>query len=250
MSPEGGFFVLIPLLVVVGVGLGVAGVIYLVGRVRSGQGLAIPLRPLLLFYLYLLSVVSLVVGVIGLSQLVRAGLSLPLGREFSYFAPQVHKGEVRVYPPPPPYAVPERAYPPPQGPPPRPTPDELEAQRQKTLERSFREGVLGGVSYTVIGGLLFTLHLWGRRRLGAEVNGALHRLYLIALLLLFAIITVVTLPPGLYEALRYYWVTPQEYYRPPGSKLATALVALPFWFYYLRLALLRQTPEEEKNQGA
>lgn len=226
----------IPVLVVALVAAAIGGVVWGVLRLRSGQGLAVSWHTLFLAYFYLMTVVSLLVMVGGVSSLVRVGLGAALGQEFSYPAPSVY--ELRKPPPPMPIGpgpvpavpVPEQAR--------EPTPQEQEAARQKSLDRSFREGLLNGLSFTIVGGLIWGVHLYGRRRLEREgvEAGWLRRLYLVALLLTFGILTLTSLPGAVFDTLRYYLLeaSPDFYRRPPGESLSTGLVALPLWLYYLR----------------
>ena len=60
----------------------------------------------------------------------------------------------------------------------------------------------------------------------------LHRFYVFAVLVVFTIIVLVTLPQGVFESMRYWLLKPVDPYSrpsPPGQALATAIVALPVW---------------------
>lgn len=221
MSPNDVMAVLAAFLAVVGVALVAGGILALVLRLRAGEPFTIPLRLLLRIYLYLVVVASLLVMVSGLADLVRAGLGAGLGLEFSYRP---------AYVAPAPIPVPdERGKQ-------EPSQEEMEQQRREGLSRSLREGLVRGISFALVGGLIWSVHSLGRRRLEtpAEAGDLLNRLYLIALLVVFSILTLVSLPTGLFEALRYYLLEQGESRSTtPGSPLSTAIVALPFWTYYL-----------------
>ncbi|MDP2726208.1 MAG: DUF5671 domain-containing protein [Dehalococcoidia bacterium] len=243
MSPDDVFRFVQVLLVIAGVGLVIAGIIYALQRARSGQGFAISLRQLFTVYLYVMTILTLLLTVSGLSHLVQAGLAVPMGKEFSYYPRFM---SVRM---PPPYQVPAKPGIMPEQT--QLTPEEQarlqeeEARRRKEgLELAHQEGLLNGLSLSVVGGILWALHQWGRRRL-AEKESLMERLYLIVLLFIFAAMSLSSLPSSISETVRFYVVrTPEEIYNPPGGKLATAIVTLPFWIYYLACTIrrLRRTP--------
>lgn len=220
----------IPIMVIALVAVGIGGVVFVIFRLRTGQGLSISWRSLFLVYFYLMTVISLLVMVGGLSNLVRVGMGAALGKEFSY-----HASRYAVKMPPPPVRVAPNGVPTAEESQ-EPTSEEQEAERQKALDRSLQEGLLNGLSFTIVGGIIWGAHLYGRRRLerGAEEGEWLHRLYVIALLLTFGILTLTSLPQAVFDTLRYYVIEEApEFYGPPGDRLSTGIVALPLWLYYL-----------------
>ena len=225
--------IMVPLVVL---GLVIAGVVFAIQRVRRGEGVSLSLRQVLAFYFYVMTVVTLLVAVGGLSRLVQAGLAVPLGREFSYYPvyyPDDYPVAVRLEAPPAPALAP--AVPLPQK---GPIPEEEEARRQKGLDQAFKEGILGGLNFTVVGGLFWLVHQWGRRRFGQN-GDMLEHLYLIGLLSIFAGLTLYSLPSGINDTLRYYLLDGGQGSNPPGDRLATAIVALPLWLLYLSATLRR-----------
>lgn len=208
----------------------IVGVVYGIQRVRHGEGVSVSLRQVLVFYFYVMTVVTLMVMVSGLSRLVQAGLAVPLGKEFSYYP--VYYAEdypvpVRLEAPPAP-AVAPTVTPPEEG------PTAEDEAREKGLDQAFKEGILSGLNFVVVGGVFWLVHQWGRRRYGR--NGQLlEQLYLLSLLAIFAGMTLYSLPTGLYDTLRYHFLDAREI-SPPGGRLATAIVALPFWLFYLSAA--------------
>jgi hypothetical protein len=220
----------IPIMVTALVVTAIGGLVFVIFRLRTGQGLNISWRFLFLVYFYLMTVISLLVMVGGLSNLVRVGMGAALGKEFSYDAPRY---AVKLLPPPVPVGgdrvpIPQEAE--------QPTTEEQEEARQKALDRGFKEGLFNGLSFTIVGGLIWGVHLYGRRRLeqGEEVEW-LRRLYVIALLLIFGILTLTSLPEAVFDTLRYYLIeADQDFFRrPPAERLSTGIVALPLWLYYL-----------------
>ena len=234
--------IVIPILILLGLIAAVGAVIYFVIRVRSGEAVSLPLRLLFRVYLYLISIVSIVMLVIGLSALVQVGLGAALSKEFSY-APAFVKTLPRMVEPPPdvrpltPVVV-------------EPTEEEQEAQREEGLDRAFKEGILNGLSLTLVGALVLGLHLWGRRRLEIEEErgGMLNRTHLILLLVIFGIVALVMLPSAIYDSLRYYILDyGDEFSRlRPGGRLAAAIVTVPVWAYYLS-ATLRAVRRQEAD---
>ncbi len=221
--------IMVPLAIL---GLVIVGVVFVIQRVRRGEGVSLSLRQVLAFYFYVMTVVTLLVTVGGLSRLVQAGLTVPLGREFSYYPV--------YYPDAYPVALPQGTPSAPTVAPPQkgPIPEEEEARRQKGLEQALKEGILSGLNFTVVGGVFWLVHQWGRRRFGQN-GDMLEQLYLIGLLSVFAGLTLYSLPSGIDETLRYYLVDSRQGFSPPGDRLATAIVALPFWLFYLSAAFRR-----------
>lgn len=232
---------MIAILVLVALVAAIGGAVYLALRLRSGEHIAFPTRLLFRLYLYVISLISLVTLVAGLSDLVQAGLGAALGKEFSYNP--VHVGE------------PIRPAPEPvKGEPAPVDPKANEELRQKGLDRALQEGLLNGLSLSIVGAAVLALHTWGRRRLETEEErrGIPHRVYLILLLVLFGGVTLITLPSAIYEALRYYLLDTarQDYGNRPGGALASAIVALPVWAYYLRATIGMLRRGNGSDEGA
>jgi hypothetical protein len=242
MSPDDVLQFVRVLLVVAAIGLVIAGVVYFIQKARSGQGITVSLRQLFTVYLYVMTILTLLLTVSGLSHLVQAGLAVPLGKEFSYF-PRFAPAPVRIAKPPPPPVPAEPGVVPEER---EPTPEEEakireeeEKRRQEGLDQAFKEGLLNGLSLFVVGGILWALHLWGKRRM-AEKEALIERLYLIVLLFIFAALALSSLPTSIYETTRFYILRPPEdYFSPPGGKLATAIVTLPLWLFYLTSTIRR-----------
>lgn len=222
--------ILAPLLSFLGLIVVVAGIVYFVMRVRAGEPLRLSFQFLLTLYFYIVSIASLLVLVVGLTGLVRAGLSLPLGQEFSYLDSSLYYRYEA------PGGVPEKGR----------EPITAEQLRLR-MDQAFREGILQGVSLSLVGGLVWGLHYLGRRRreaLGGDIF--LVRAYPLLLLVIFSVVGLISAPMALYETLRFYLVPPPEELwmrSAPGESLATAIVFVPFWVYYL-LTFLRRVKGE------
>jgi hypothetical protein len=128
--------------------------------------------------------------------------------------------------------------------------EEQQPQEQEGLARAARRGLVDGITLTIVGGLIFAMHWAGRRTLEPPEErrrGFLNRTYVFLLLVIFGVGTIVSLPQALVQSV-FFSIEGAEgvdYRGPPGRNLATALVFVPFWLYYL-LALLRQVRRGEQ----
>ncbi len=227
-------------LVLVGVVAAAGMAVYIILRLRAGERVGFPLGLLFRVYLYLISIISIVLMASGASALAQAGVAAVLGKEFSYIPSYVATA--------PPQQKPDVSY---QG----PSQAELEAQKRQGLDRAMKEGLLNGISLLLVGAVAWGLHTWGRRRLETkeERDGMLHRGYLILLLVVFSVMTLVTLPSAIYDTLRYYILPPLDEFSNsahPGGRLATAMVSFPVWVYYLNIALQLVRRQSEQGAGA
>ena len=204
----------------------IAAIVYSILRIKSGISLSISYKDALRVYFYIVILVSVgLTGVGGVSTLINVGLGEMVGREFSY-------GEVYQ--------------------------DHRELQDLKNNEdsssyvvrdnRSLSEKIdlemkgnlINGISLAVIGSFLMLVHFLGRRLVETvdEHSDLLRRLYLIAGLAIFAVITIVSLIAGIPETLRYALLEVEPGQESPGEALSIAIVGLPIWVSYL-VATLR-----------
>lgn len=238
------WIILIAFLILVGVAAVVAASVFLFLRLRAGVNIRIPLRFLLRLYVYIILIVGLLLITEGASELLKAGLGA-FDKDFSYepvfvgFDREPRKidplelkdtkdltdeelerlTEIRV-------EVQQK---------------ELELRREERrrgLDRAMDEGLIQGVSFTLIGVIIWGAHVVGRRKLETQEEAAdyVSKIYLIVLVVIFGIFTLVNLPQGVFEGLRFYLLDPiDEFSRndPPGGKLAISIVALPIWITYL-----------------
>ncbi len=238
---------LIVFLVLVGVSVLIGGVVYLIQRLRSGSGLVLPMRFLLRLYLYVVIIAGLLLLAQGLSGLLQVGLASALGNDFSY-----HPVYVGLERKPPsrttdPLELKERA---------QLTEAELDElskileQREQDsveqrreerilgLERARKEGLIRGISFTLIGGVIWGAHLFARRKLetAEDRSSPINRGYLIIMVVIFGLVTLINLPQAVFEGSRYYLLEPLNGFgrtSPPGGKLALSIVTLPIWIIYL-----------------
>jgi hypothetical protein len=224
-----------PFLFIIGLAAVIGAIVYVILRLRSGEPLLISMKLLLRVYLYLASLVSLLVLMNGLAALVNVGLSQGFGREFSYQSESVYR--------PAPIREPAKELEP-------PTEEETKQQREEGLTLAVRRGVIDGISTTLVAGLLFAAHWAGRRALESPEErrrGYLNRIYVFVLLVIFGVGTIVSLPQAMVQSVTFAMESGSEepFRQSPGHDLATALVFISFWLYYL-VTLLRQVRRVEE----
>jgi hypothetical protein len=236
---------LIVFLVLVGVSVLIGGVVYLIQRLRSGSGLVLPMRFLLRLYLYVVIIAGLLLLAQGISGLLQVGLTSALGNDFSYRPVHVRfEGKPRITDP---LELKDRAQ-------------MTDAERQRLseildqrelgnveqrredrilgLERARKEGLIQGISFTLIGGIIWGAHLFSRRKLetAEDRSSPINRGYLIIMVVIFGLVTIINLPQAVFEGFRFYLLEPlNEFDRhsSPGGKLALSIVTLPIWIVYL-----------------
>ena len=238
MSGVGGIAIaVLVVLVLAAVVGGVVFFVYYAARARSGETESLPLRLQLRVYLYLLSIIGVALLVAGLSALVQAGLGAGVNEEFSYKAQDggaASRGLLSAAG----LGIPQ--------------PEQDGAERQETLERALDEGILNGISVTLVGVAVLGLHVWGRRRIERENerSSTLNRVYLVLLLVIFSVVAVTTLPSAILDTLRYSILDSNTAEVTPGGRLAIAVVTVPVWAYYLYATLQALRREEATAPAA
>lgn len=203
----------------------IAAIVFLILRMRSGIPMTFTYRGALRVYFYIAILVCvglLVIG--GVSTLLKVGFGEGFGREFSYGSVyEEHRldEEYRLR------SDDEDHFDHDFGYDPRPL--------DEKVDHAVKSSVINGVSLTGIGLFLLLIHLFGRRwvETADDRSDLLRRIYLLAGLVLSAIITIVSLAIGLTEALRYALLETAPGQESPGEPLSLAIVALPVWLVYL-----------------
>lgn len=235
----GAIWVLLGLLVPAAL---IAALVLFTLRARAGEPFTVRLALLFRLYLYLMSLVSLMVMVFGLAFLLNAGFTPAFGKDFSYQAPPLYRPIEKATPPPAKGEGPEAAVP--QG---ASNLEEQRANRDKELNRQFREGLINGIIMTALGGVVWVTHTVARRRMDAPLErkeNLLNRAYVMVLLLIFGIGSIVGLTSGLSQAVKFAVAGDEYTYRSaPGNSLAIAIMFVPFWIYYL-IAVFREVRQE------
>lgn len=220
--------ILIPAAIVAVLGVLIAAGVFILQRVRTGQPLNLSFRTIAAAYFHLMAIACFLVMTVGIATTLKAGVSDAFGRQFSYYLPTMSK-------------------PIPDAPPGRiPPPEEQTERNRRDVERQYQNDLIQGITLAVVGTVLWGLHTIGRRQVTPDdARPFFSRAHSTVLLAIFGIVGVVALPVSLYELLRFFIVNADENFRsqPPGASVATALVFVPIWMYYL-LDILNRTRRE------
>ena len=243
--------VLMVFVILVAVALAISGAVFAFSKFRTGSGVRIPLRLLLRLYIYVVIIVGLLLLTQGVTELARAGLAGAGGKDFSYRPVFVNIPGEQGLRAPKPVELKDRA---------ELTEAELEelslvlAEREekslelrrearlKGLDRALKEGIIKGLTFTIVGALIWIAHVLGRGWLETreERESPINRIYLILVVVMFGVITLVNLPQGIFEGFRFYLLDPLDEFgrnSPPGDKLGLAIATAPIWIIYLAGAI-------------
>ena len=199
----------------------IAAIVYFIFRMKSGISLSISYRAALRVYFYIVILVSIgLTGLGGVSTLINVGLGEMVGQEFSYGEVYEEHRELQ-----------EREN--------NEDSSSYVVRDQRSLpekiDLEMKGKLINGISLTVIGTFLMIVHFLGRRWVETidERADLLRRLYLIAGLAVFSVITIVSLIAGIPETLRYALLELEPGRESPGQALSIAIVGLPIWVSYL-----------------
>lgn len=199
----------------------IAAIVYFIFRMKAGISLSISYRAALRVYFYIVILVSIgLTGLGGVSTLINVGLGEMVGQEFSYgevYEEHRELQELKNNEDSSSYVVRDQ----------RSLPEKIDLEMKGKL--------INGISLTVIGTFLMIVHFLGRRWVETigERADLLRRLYLIAGLAVFSVITIVSLIAGIPETLRYALLELEPGRESPGQALSIAIVGLPIWVSYL-----------------
>jgi hypothetical protein len=216
--------------------LGAIGLLVVLFLQRGRDGMDLSLGGMLRVYLYLASLAGVIAFAIGIAGIVSYILAAAFGLDV------VYGGEV---PRPVPAIAP--ACPPNATCPPFVTPFPQQVIPDERVRRQ-TEDLVRGVTFVIFGSVFWAAHWWARRALAGVADRAsgLHRAYLILGTAIFGIATIALLPMGIYQALSFAIVPPDQFsFRPgAGEALSGGLAALPLWLAYLWLVqrALRTVP--------
>ena len=201
----------------------IAAIVYFVLRIKSGISLSISYKAALRVYFYIVILVSVgLTGLGGVSTLINVGLGEIVGHEFSYGEVYQDHRELQDLKNNEDYVVRDNR------------------SLSERLDLEMKGNLINGISLAVIGAFLMLVHFLGRRwvETADEHSDLLRRLYLIAGLAIFAVITIVSLIAGIPETLRYALLEIEPGQESPCEALSIEIVGLPIWVSYL-VATLR-----------
>jgi hypothetical protein len=187
---------------------------------RGASGLDASPRQLLRMYLYLGSLVSVIVLVAGIAQAI-TGVLGAIAPDFTY-----GQQPVAVPAPVPPgseVGVPLRPGQPEQN------------------DRRTRESLLQGITGAVAGTIFWAVHWYGRKALETadERTSFLRRGYYLLGTAIFGIASIVLVPTAIYNTLHWFLIPVGQFdFRGgAGESVAAAIAAVPFWIIFLRIVL-------------
>ena len=200
------------------------------------------------FYAYAVLFLSSLILLVGGGLLLKAGLSYPLGLEFSYPGQPVYAEVPRPVP------TPTAVSPTPvtEGPEP---PAYVELPQFEGLEYWEEErlrDLLNGATLLGTGGLFFAAHYVLRNRLESREERSvsfLNRAYLMVSGVVYGGLCLVLIPTALYQTIEFYLVPrgdPETTFWSwplPGDYLGYAIVSLGLWLWAVS-ALLRSSGSE------
>jgi hypothetical protein len=206
--------------------LGAIGLLVVLFLQRGRDGMDLSLGGLLRLYLYLASLAGVIAFAIGLAGIIAFVLAAGFGLDVIYGGQPPQPVPMIVSPCPPNVACTPAPVPPPVF------------IRDNRLQQQTQD-LVRGVTFVIFGGVFWGAHWWARRTLAgiADRASGLHRAYLILGTAIFGIATIAFLPMGIYQALSFAIVPPDQFsFRPgAGEALSGGLAALPLWLAYLWL---------------
>lgn len=245
-----------PFMIITGIVLFLIGTIYMISRIRSDQ-LHFSLRHTLEGYFYLITVISFIIFTFGLVSLLNTGFSELLGKDFSYGrSPPYYSVPARPVPAYPPGAIPEKVE--------TLTPAQEEELRKKEEQRQLeenqrrqaqnqREELTQGIGMAFVGGIIWGLHIWGRRRFYSAPDAfskGIRRSYLVVMLVIYSIMGITAVTMGVSRVLRQYILYDIDkfaYVPAPGPVVAAGIIFIPVWVYFLK-SLINEIGRKE-NEG-
>jgi hypothetical protein len=211
----GGLFALmIPVLII-------GGIIYLLSKLGGVTSITFSFRAALRVYFYVVLLISIgLFSIGGLSTLLKVGFGEIVGPEFSYgevYQEHHYEQEERQ----------REDYPAHLDGDPRTLPERIDL--------AIRGNIINGSSMAMIGLSLLIVHYFGRKWMETkqESSDMMRRVYLFVGLIIFTLVTLISLTAGIPETLRYALLGNELGEESPGETLSIAIVALPIWIFYL-----------------
>ncbi len=105
-----------------------------------------------------------------------------------------------------------------------------------------------GLTLAGTGAIIGGLHVFGRIALekkDIKATRTIRRVYLFFMLLVFSVSGLIALPFAIY-AFAHYYIEGSGHWEDPSAPLATAVVVVPMWIYYL-MRVMRETRANKKE---
>lgn len=223
------FPVIFSILSILGTLLVVGGVVYAIiyfSKKKKNEKFSLSVDLLLKIYLYVISIATLAIAVIGGTILLKAGSSYAFGIPFAYDTYEINNGEqIQVKDP---DAQIEDCY---EG--------EATVINDQNVcfdnEKVKQELINGGtIFFSMI--ILFTIHMIGIKMVEKKnVTEWLRKAYTFISLILYSLVGIVTIPIAIYQLSTHllYRVEDITKYEAPATALALLIFVLPLWIYYL-----------------
>ena len=194
-------------------------------------------------YFYVVAIISLLVAFFGATTITKAVASDIFGRDFSYYnyaksQPHLYDIELRT-------------------PDAEETKEGLQEAIQRESERiegTYQDDLFTGSSALVVGLIFLAVHMYGWRKLEpatVRTESIFYKGYIMLQLAVFSIITLISLPVGISQGLRYAFGQNQNVTDAPGEPLSFALWSTPIWlvFIYLTIKAMRHDEPVAKKRA-
>lgn len=189
-------------------------------------------KVLLQIYLYVLSLLTLGIAVIGGVTAIRAGLSYQFGIPFSYTLYEANNfDEAKIYDP---SLIRENFEICQDG-----QPLEIEGRTYCFNNQTQRTDVLNGITIFVSMLILFGMHQYALSKLRKEEKVKwLYKVYTFLSLIIYSIAGLVSIPMAIYQLTNYLIIPVAEYGystpQAPAGALAVVLLTVPLWVLFLK----------------
>ena len=231
--------VIFSILSILGTLLVVGGVVYAIiffTKKKKDEKFSLSVDLLLKIYLYVISIATLAIAVIGGTMLLRAGSSYAFGIPFAYetYKPnELMDIEVKE-----PNANTPECY---EG-------EKTQINGQTVCfdnDKIKQELINGGtIFFSMV--ILFTIHMIGIKMIEKKnVTEWLRKTYTFLSLILYSLVGIVTIPIAIYQLSTHLLYRTEDItkYEAPATAIAILILVLPLWIYYL----LKTTKLRNKN---
>lgn len=233
------FPVIFSILSILGTLLVVGGVVYAIiyfTKKKKDEKLSLSVDLLLKIYLYVISIATLAISVIGGTMLLKSASSYVFGVPFAYdtYKPnELIETEIKQ-----PETNMPACY---EG-------KETEINGQKVCFNNdqIKQDLINGgtIFFSMI--ILFTIHMIGIKMIEKKnVTEWLRKAYTFISLIIYSLVGIVTIPIAIYQLSTHllYRIEDITKYEAPATALSLLILVLPLWIYYL----LKTTKLRNKN---